>query len=756
VRSTWILCLIYVLQEAPEAAIRHYLLSLCNNVTQVRLFVHNISISSLIIYLKSVLFFFFFPTCTQSTTAENLVNRFLKALKLCASTFQGFNSRTFTSRMSPWLKQESFNTIAAASIVLVDECCDILSSRSSYDLMSMIDGVLALLLQIISTPLSSVTLLRGLGAVSHVLDKVGADTFLAASGDNLQHWGRMIFTLMNSTSLSVRSMAVDLTVSLLGCIYKEGGNIDGIAQVFITILPEVVAREIALYGANRQLKSVTCIERSMWPLRRALADIEDTDPLDDDRVDASLIPFLKKFCRVCQATIDGVLIELRLVGDECIIMGAKVKMSMGTLTAGRNDGHKYPLAWIFDADEESLFEVAEFFTPEAGPFQKLRWLLTLKRLHEFKGQWVEAAETLILCARTAADAIPHINNVWRPSFFSEWKSSEALSEFCYDFLEPTSLQNKMDLLREKKDSNALPRPTTISLCKILTFVSKESVSLYDKEGQMASLAYSRLQEVLKIVMGVVEEQVAKSSRSVLRRGANHHKQSFAEDIFALRKVSASINEMVTKLSERMSLIAGEAESALSMSSLANMFTKHDEVAENNTRPGAVYVRILLLGKKPNRFQESTAIPTFLDWGSASICRVPRAAVSESLKNATGRGGEFQDSVVREICKTFAEPLISALREELNWEHLEFSSEIPNDTRIEKSEKSYLVVTPILVREVNRHNEVQSKRFQVRRPGSGPQNIEHITDITVAKHFPCAISRQPSLVTAEFTSTGSFF
>jgi len=347
---------------------------------------------------------------TMATPAENLPNKFLKALKVCASTFQEFQKRTFTNRMSPWLVQESFNTISAASIVLVDECCDILSSRSSYDLMTMMEGVLTLLLQIISTPLSSVTLLRSLGAVSHLLSKVGAETFLAASGDNLQHWGRMIFTLMNSTSLSVRSMAVDLTVSLLGSVYKEGGNIDGIAQIFITVLPEVVAREIAQYGASKKLETANCIERSIWPLRRALADIEDTDPDDDDRVDAILIPFLKQFCRVCQATVDGVFVEIRLMGDECTIMGNKVKISTGGMTA-RNDGHKYPLKWIFDADEESLFEVADFFSPEASPAQKLRWLLTLKRLHEFKGQWVEAAETLILCARAAADAIPHINNV---------------------------------------------------------------------------------------------------------------------------------------------------------------------------------------------------------------------------------------------------------------------------------------------------------------------------------------------------------
>ncbi len=616
----------------------------------------------------------------------------------------------------------------------------------------MIEGVLNVLLQIISTPLSSVTLLRSLGASSHVLNKVGAEKFITATGDNLQHWGRMIFTLMNSTSLSVRSMAVDLTVSIFGSLYKEGGNIDGIAHVFITILPEVVGREIALYGESRQLKRMTCIERSMWPLRRALADIEDTDPIDDDRIDSSLLPFIQKFCRVCQATIDSVLVELRLVGDECIIMGSTVEISMGEVSTGYYDGHKYPLSWIFDADEESLFEVADFFTPEAGPFQKLRWLLTLKKLHEFKGQWVEAAETLILCARTAADAIPHINDVWRPSYYSEWKKSEALSAFSQNFLEPSSLQKKMALLQSKNNLNTLPALTTMSLCEMLVFAAKESVKLYEKEGEMISLSYSRLQEVLKIVMRVVEEQIEKSSRNVFRRGVKHHKQKIAEDIFALRKVSASINELVAKLAEQMSLITVCAESALSMASFANMFGKQ---GERIVQPGAVYVRIVLLGKKPKRFQESTAIPTFLDWGSVSICRVPRIVISESLKKAKGSGDAFQDSVRHEICHAFAEPLIHALRKELHLKNLEFTSDIPSDPiGIAKGDKSYLVVTPVVVREVNQQNELQSKRFQVRKALSGPQNLDYITDITVAKYFPCALSRQPSLVTAEFTSNGT--
>lgn len=657
--------------------------------------------------------------------------------------------------MSPWLVQESFNTISAASIVLVDECCDVLASRSSYDHRSLIESALELLLEIVSTPQSSVTLLRGLGAVSHVLNKVGADIFISACGDNLQNWGRMFFTLMNSTSLSVRSMAVDLTISLFGSVFEECGNIDGVTNIFVTVLPEVAAREIALYGVTEQLDCVGSIEKCMWPLRRAIADIEATDPLDDDRVDTSLLPFLKKFCRVCQATIDGVLIELRIGGDDFMIMGSKINNSSVALGSGQDNLHNFPLVWTFDADEESLFEVADFFSPETSPAQKLRWLFTLRRLHEFKGQWAEAAETLIVCARTAADAIPHISNVWRPSTFSEWNKSQQLCEFCHDFLEPALLQKTMDFGKGRDDPTILPRPTITSLCKVLISVSKESVKLYEREGNMTSLAYSRLQEVLKIVMTVVEEQAAKSMRSAIRRGGKHQKQRFTEEIAALRKVSASVNELVTKFAERMSLIAGgQQENSIFMPSFANIFTKHNEDEKNNLYPGSVYVRIILVGIKSKRFEESTAIPTFLEWGSGHICRVPKKAVSIAINKAKGAGIDSQEFVVQKICEAFAEPLVQALRQDLPNELIEFSSEIPDRV---KNNKTYIVVSPVISRDMNHQHGVQSKRFQVRKQGSGPQKLEHITDITVAKAFPCAISRQPSLVTAEFVSTaGSSF
>lgn len=645
--------------------------------------------------------------------------------------------------MTPWLIQESFNTISAASIVLVDECCDVLSSRSSFELKSVTEGALSLLLSITSTPLSSVTLLRALGAVSHVLDKVGATMFLSSTGNTLQHWGRILFSLMNSTSLSVRSMSVDLVISLFGSIFKECGSVDDVSQIFLTVLPEAVAREISMYGASKKLKNMECVEKSLWPLRRALADIDDADPVDDDRVDISLLPFLKQFCRACQAVVDGVFIEIRLLGEECSIVGSRIETVVGNYRTSHT-GKKYPLSWLFDADEESIIEIADFFSSESSPIQRIRWLLTLKKLHVLKGQWVEAAETLILTARTIADAMPHIKNIWRPSYFKEWSKLTALAKFSDDFLEPSSLSKQIDSKwrsNEMDDGIAnLPLPSTSTLCNLLALVMKEAIFLYDKESRTVPLAYSRSQEVLRIIMGVTEDHTSKSAMQYNRRGFRTNAQNVIEETASLRKVSASINEIVTKLAERLHLIAGNG-SALTMTSMTNLFNNSD-----GGELGTIYVRVMLYGKKIKRFEESTTIPTFLDWNVPYICRVPDAAVASALKNARGKGEDYNYSLAKEICKAFAEPLCLALQNEANGHDVVFDYKLQASNDVD-DDKTYITVSILTSKQSRANDSVESKRFHVIGFDAETKR-DVISEITVAKYFPCALSRQSVLVTTE--------
>jgi len=748
VRTIWLLCVLYISQEAPEVTLREQMRSLFSSEFSIK---------------------------------EGQVHQFIHVLKLCTSTFQGLiTGNTLFSKESPtmntiypWLTQESFNTISAISILLLEESD--MMTHIPFERKKMVRGILDLLLHIISTPQSSVTLLRALGAASHALEKVGATFFLEVVDQNAQDWGRMIFTLMNSTSLSVRTMAVDLTVSLFGGTFKEGGNMDEVALVFVTILPEVVAREIALYSIDGHIQSIDSIEYSLWPMRRAIADIEDTDPIDDDRVDAQLSPFLGQLCRACQAIIDGVLIELRLQGNQCMIVGTRINMMESLSKKNGGKGDTLPLSWTFDADEESLYEASNFFIPETGPMQRLRWLLTLKSLHELKGQWVEAAEASILCAKTIAESIPHVNDVWRPSRFALWNDHQEapwlstigvnknglgnrqVMEFAGSFLEQSSLRSLF--AASPVESGGQPeRPTISALCKIITAVSKAAIDNYDKEGGIDSLAFTRLEQLLKIVMNFVEEHAILNFGNTARQPVRINKAHGAEQNAALRKMSATINELVTKLAERMLLLAEEegVEETSSWTSKSITDPKNTAIPSMEVNNRLFYVRMLLIGKKPKRFQESTTIPTFLDWETPYVCRVPKLAVLQAKQNAT------QNSFENAICTAFAEPFLIAMREEgeLPYESIEFYTEASaaESDSYDRENKTYLFVTLVhgeggdISDRLRGNTFLQSKKFCFRnRPLVDSQNVSNFTEVTVAHRFPTTLSRQPTLITTEFIS-----
>jgi len=84
----------------------------------------------------------------------------------------------------------------------------------------MIQGISDLLMNMLSTPQSSVTVLRTMGAVSHAFGKVWNSSILKIIDGNLHNWASLILTFMNSTYMAVRSMAADFVVSLLGSSFR--------------------------------------------------------------------------------------------------------------------------------------------------------------------------------------------------------------------------------------------------------------------------------------------------------------------------------------------------------------------------------------------------------------------------------------------------------------------------------------------------------------------------------------------------------
>jgi hypothetical protein len=661
-------------------------------------------------------------------------------------------------KLSSWLLQESFNTICATATSLVDECTIPICSYPREQ-KKMAQGILDLLLHILTIPQSAVTHLRSVGAALHSLTKFGAAVFFDVVGDSLQHWIRVILTLMNSVSLSVRSISVDFVISLLGETFKDHGNIDDISTMIATVLPEVIAREIALFSVSGLITETDQIENAVWPLRRAFADVEEADPDDDDRVDSQLSPILSILCRSCQAIMDGVLIELRLKGNNLTLVGTRLGSS------------RKSSSYIFDADEESLFEAASFFPSETAPMQKLRWLQTLKSLHESKGQWVEAAETLMLCAKTISDSIPHLRNGWRPSEFILWhddrrslwlgtigkdiglpdRGNVQVMEFASVFLEPSNLFGESS---KKTVGRKLAQPTVSAMCTMLTKVTKEAVSKYLNEDGMDELAFSRLEALLRVVISVVEDHSAQSTdRSIMMGIAS--RQRVAEESAVLRRVSASLNSDLTRLAERLALVTqddGDGPTDAGPRQAAQHLAKSAVCRQ-------YYVRVVFSGIKPQRFTERTTIPTYFDWDSPCICRVPQAIIKNAV--ASQKNGEKLEV---KICNAVAQPLLNVLGESVVFRNTEILGD-PN----ESIGSTFLDISIVhmdlatMNRDAARGGLLESKRFFCRKPDASfqpsnsselPQFLRgvatNLVEFTVANPFPCPLSRQRTLITSEFT------
>ncbi len=662
------------------------------------------------------------------------MNDFIALLKLAGSTCQHFILKTMDSTsgevslpvlggLSKEITQESYNCISASVILCVDEYYHVVSSgKYEPDATSIFDALLHLLvfpqssvthLRTLGSELSDILLLVGLircsqlksslfcsvplcrAGCAYALDKFGVPVFLKSVDSRLQHWGRIIFTLMNSTELSVRSMAVDFLVSLLCGVYDVWGSIDSISLCFLSILPEIVAREIALFSVSGLIKSMENVESSLWPLRRAIADVEESNPFDDDRVNPQMLPSLTTLCRTAQAIIDGVLVEVRL-RDYCNLDLDEISRAQRGVSVGGLSKHgRLPAKAVFDADEESVLEAASFFSHETSLSQKLRWLFTLRDIHFAKRQWSEVAEVMTLCAQSLIKSY-HLLPQWEPCRFdlwndyrhSPWLSSIGVLDSHYN----RGNISVMEFANAFLELNVKIRQREI-LCSTLISVVDFIAAAHAEEDGIEGLAFLQFEGLLSLVND---------------ESTKHKPETHAY----LRHVRAAIYSKLAKITD---------------------YGVRNTLAINISKGSQIYVLVILQGHKPFRFQESTTIPTFFEWDVPSICRIskPVLEVADRIKQQHPK-----ESWEECICQAFTTPLIVALRDD----DVERTIVLRTKASIEPTiDKAITYITAMVVQKIGSE---KSRKFIVRH------SQDCITEYTVAHKFPHCLSRQRSLVTSE--------
>ena len=79
-----------------------------------------------------------------------------------------------------------------------------------------------------------------------------------------------------------------------------------------------------------------------------------------------------------------------------------------------------------------------------------------------------------------------------------------------------------------------------------------------------------------------------------------------------------------------------------------------------------YVRLVLSGTKPKRFQESTTLPTFLDWNTPCICRVPKDIVQQTLSSVPKESSRLETVMCTRFCKLIRDGLLQDDVDDSNW------------------------------------------------------------------------------------------
>jgi hypothetical protein len=200
----------------------------------------------------------------------------------------------------------------------------------------------------------------------------------------------------------------------------------------------------------------------------------------------------------------------------------------------------------------------------------------------------------------------------------------------------------------------------------------------------------------------------------------------AEEEASLREVLTSISGELFRLAERLlSIVETERKASRNVSAVT-------------PRSLPTYVVIQLSGRKPPRFQESTTIPTFLEWEKLCVCRIPK----DTLAAFGSSNGSME-----KLCYLFAGPFLDYLRRECGSSNVVFrtNSSLTLETDGE-SNTTYLDVLAVdssssVIDPFHSLQGLLSKHFVHRRASV-------LIETTVAYEFPCALSRQTSLIDTE--------
>jgi hypothetical protein len=290
--------------------------------------------------------------------------------------------------------------------------------------------------------------------------------------------------------------------------------------------------------------------------------------------------------------------------------------------------------------------------------------------------------------------------------------------FAGDFLEPQGVLGKTS--SRLSSTGQLEQPTVTAMSSLLIKITNEAVELYLREEGTDEIAHAHLESLLRTLMTVLDDYTVTVGRGG-SRGTTRRRRM--EDETAVRRVIACISGEMTRLAERLLETVQEDTPEPQSPSRAWARFSPDQPK---------YIMVRLCGKKPPRFEESTGLPTFLEFDAPSICRL-REDGTASTENYF---------LSQQICTNFAQPYMNALKKQCGVESVVLRTEAITEPI--RADITYLNVFPVEIVGTDAA-QLHAKSFYHRKETNGQATI---VEMTVAHPFPCSLSRQRSLHTTE--------
>ncbi|KAL3808937.1 hypothetical protein ACHAXA_001128 [Cyclostephanos tholiformis] len=311
-------------------------------------------------------------------------------------------------------------------------------------------------LHALSMKQSDVVISRTLTAAIEIVKIFGIKLFLAAVGETLQHWMRVILEHCGARRAELRVDACEFLNLLLRLTYDSFGSFTRVRLPLLAVQSEVMERIVAK-ASRKYLMEQRCLdlspislsndsaEASLTPLWRTIDRLHNQSASQNLSFKSALSRLAIKMKKIYRAYLAAHALAIvnrsesgSHVGDVFSSQSnpyvQKIRVSvhrivsnsswfskrfLGNQTSGSLDRSMIQI----EAVEDSFLIAADVFSSSELPSHRVAWLQKLAEFHRMRGRFAEEATCRCKIYHTYREAAKLHDHIWSSSPFLPWAST---------------------------------------------------------------------------------------------------------------------------------------------------------------------------------------------------------------------------------------------------------------------------------------------------------------------------------------------